>query len=72
MTYRLVRASIATATLIASAQAADAHIVASRLGDFYTGALAPQRDAGSCWRSRWDFWLVWFWGERLVSFQQDR
>jgi hypothetical protein len=34
MTYRLVRASIATATLIASAQAADAHIVAARGGDF--------------------------------------
>ncbi len=44
MTYRLVRASIATATLIASAQAADAHIVASRLGDFYTGALHPLTD----------------------------
>ena len=34
--------------------------------------MAPQRDAGSCWRSRWDFWLVWFWGERPVSFRQDR
>jgi urease accessory protein len=44
MTYRLARASIATATLVASAQAADAHIVASRLGDFYTGALHPLTD----------------------------
>ena len=44
MKYRLARTSIATATLVASAQAADAHIVASRLGDFYTGALHPLTD----------------------------
>jgi urease accessory protein len=44
MRYRFARASIATATLVASAQAADAHIVASRLGDFYTGALHPLTD----------------------------
>jgi urease accessory protein len=44
MTYGLARASIAIATLVASAQAADAHIVASRLGDFYTGALHPLTD----------------------------
>jgi urease accessory protein len=36
--------SIVMATLVASAQAADAHIVASRLGDFYTGALHPLTD----------------------------
>jgi len=71
MTYRLVRASIATATLIASAQAADAHIVASRLGDFYTGALHPLTDlqdlilwvamgvlAGSLGASK-GRWLAW-------------
>jgi HupE / UreJ protein. len=44
MKYRLARASIAAATLFASAQTADAHIVASRLGDFYTGALHPLTD----------------------------
>jgi urease accessory protein len=44
MSYRFARASIAIATLLASAQAADAHIVASRLGDFYTGALHPLTD----------------------------
>ncbi len=44
MRYRFARASIATATLVASVQAADAHIVASRLGDFYTGALHPLTD----------------------------
>ena len=44
MNYRLARTSIATAILVASAQAADAHIVASRLGDFYTGALHPLTD----------------------------
>jgi urease accessory protein len=44
MRYRFAHASIATATLVASAQAADAHIVASRLGDFYTGALHPLTD----------------------------
>ena len=44
MKYRLARSSIAIAILVASAQAADAHIVASRLGDFYTGALHPLTD----------------------------
>jgi urease accessory protein len=44
MKYWLSFASIATATLLASAQAADAHIIASRLGDFYTGALHPLTD----------------------------
>src|SRR5260370_15167508 len=44
MNWRLVRKSIATAVLVASAQAADGHIVASRLGDFYTGALHPLTD----------------------------
>jgi urease accessory protein len=44
MKHRLARTSIATAMLVASAQAADAHIVASRLGDFYTGALHPLTD----------------------------
>jgi urease accessory protein len=44
MSCRFARALIAIATLLASAQAADAHIVASRLGDFYTGALHPLTD----------------------------
>jgi urease accessory protein len=44
MKYRLARTLIATVTLVASAQAAEAHIVASRLGDFYTGALHPLTD----------------------------
>jgi urease accessory protein len=44
MKYWLALASIATATLVASAPAADAHIVALRLGDFYTGALHPLTD----------------------------
>jgi urease accessory protein len=44
MKYRLASTSIATAMLVASAQTADAHIVASRLGDFYTGALHPLTD----------------------------
>jgi urease accessory protein len=44
MKYWLAFTSIATATLVASAQAADAHIIASRLGDFYTGALHPLTD----------------------------
>lgn len=46
MRHRFTRPSIAIATLFASAQAADAHIVASRLGDFYTGALHPLTDLG--------------------------
>jgi urease accessory protein len=44
MKYWLAFTSIATVTLVASAHAADAHIVASRLGDFYTGALHPLTD----------------------------
>ena len=44
MKYWLAFTSIATAALIASAQTADAHIIASRLGDFYTGALHPLTD----------------------------
>jgi urease accessory protein len=44
MRDRFARASIAIATLVASVQAADAHIVASRLGDFYAGALHPLTD----------------------------
>jgi urease accessory protein len=44
MRHRFAHTSIVIATLVASAQAADAHIVASRLGDFYTGALHPLTD----------------------------
>jgi urease accessory protein len=44
MNRRFARITAAAATLLASAQAADAHIVASRLGDFYTGALHPLTD----------------------------
>jgi urease accessory protein len=44
MRVRFARASIATAILVASAPAADAHIIASRLGDFYAGALQPLTD----------------------------
>ena len=44
MRVRFARASIATAILVASAPAADAHIIASRLGDFYAGALHPLTD----------------------------
>lgn len=38
------RVLVAAVTLVASARAAEAHIVASRLGDFYTGALHPLTD----------------------------
>ena len=38
------RVSMAAAMLFAQAKAADAHIVASRLGDFYAGALHPLTD----------------------------
>jgi urease accessory protein len=38
------RASVTAAALFASVQAAEAHIIASRLGDFYTGALHPLTD----------------------------
>ena len=44
MNFRLGRLWIATAMLFAGVEAADAHIVASRLGDFYTGALHPLTD----------------------------
>jgi urease accessory protein len=44
MRRTLGRAVVAAAALIGSAQAADAHIVASRLGDFYAGALHPLTD----------------------------
>ena len=38
------RAWVAVAALLVSAQAAQAHIVAARLGDFYAGALHPLTD----------------------------
>jgi urease accessory protein len=41
MTTRLRRVLVAAIVLLAQANAADAHIVASRLGDFYAGALHP-------------------------------
>jgi urease accessory protein len=44
MNFRLGRVWIAAAMLFARAEAADAHIIASRLGDFYTGALHPLTD----------------------------
>jgi urease accessory protein len=44
MKYGLPRLAIVIATLAASVQAANAHIIASRLGDFYTGALHPLTD----------------------------
>jgi urease accessory protein len=44
MNFRLGRLWIATAMLFAGVEAADAHIVASRLGDFYAGALHPLTD----------------------------
>jgi urease accessory protein len=44
MSFRFGRLSIAAATLFAGTQAADAHIIASRLGDFYAGALHPLSD----------------------------
>ena len=40
----LGRVGFATVVLLAAAQPADAHIVASRLGDFYAGALHPLTD----------------------------
>jgi urease accessory protein len=42
--FRLGRLGIAAAILFAQAEAAQAHIVASRLGDFYAGALHPLTD----------------------------
>ena len=44
MKVRFGRVLVATATLLASAKAAEAHIIAARLGDFYTGALHPLTD----------------------------
>ena len=44
MRHTLGRACVGAAALIGSAPAADAHIVASRLGDFYAGALHPLTD----------------------------
>jgi urease accessory protein len=38
------RAWVAAAALLVSAEAAHAHIIASRLGDFYAGALHPLTD----------------------------
>jgi len=40
----LSRASIAAVILLTTTQSAEAHIVASRLGDFYAGALHPLTD----------------------------
>jgi urease accessory protein len=39
-----LRIALATAMLLGFAQSANAHIVASRLGDFYAGALHPLTD----------------------------
>ena len=44
MTRLFKHALVATVSLLASATFADAHIVASRLGDFYAGALHPLSD----------------------------
>ena len=40
----LSRSGFAAAILLAAAQSADAHIVGTRLGDFYAGALHPLTD----------------------------
>jgi urease accessory protein len=42
--FRFGRSFVAVAALVAQAPAAQAHIVASRLGDFYAGALHPLTD----------------------------
>lgn len=44
MTRRFQRAACAALLLVAAPSAAQAHIIASRLGDFYTGALHPLTD----------------------------
>ncbi len=44
MNFRLGRGLIAAVVLLAQNSAAEAHIVASRLGDFYSGALHPLTD----------------------------
>src|SRR5258708_31568745 len=72
MRYLCGRAWVTGAALFASVEAAQAHIVATRLGDFYTGALHPLTDlqdlilwaamgvlAGSLGSSR-GRWLVLF------------
>jgi urease accessory protein len=44
VSFRFGRSFVAAAVLAAQAPAAQAHIVASRLGDFYAGALHPLTD----------------------------
>jgi urease accessory protein len=44
MKHRTFQMALATAMVLGFAQSADAHIVASRLGDFYAGALHPLTD----------------------------
>ncbi|WP_024511234.1 HupE/UreJ family protein [Bradyrhizobium sp. ARR65] len=44
MNMRFRRGVVAAAVLLAQANAAEAHIAASRLGDFYAGALHPLTD----------------------------
>ncbi|GLR84606.1 HupE/UreJ family protein [Bradyrhizobium iriomotense] len=44
MKLKSPRALMATAMLLAGANAAEAHIVAARLGDFYMGAMHPLTD----------------------------
>jgi urease accessory protein len=44
MRCRFARACVTASALLASAKSADAHILASRLGDFYAGALHPLTD----------------------------
>ncbi|WP_315834012.1 HupE/UreJ family protein [Bradyrhizobium prioriisuperbiae] len=44
MKFRLASVAVAALALVASATTAQAHIIASRLGDFYTGALHPLTD----------------------------
>src|SRR5258708_16624939 len=44
MRYLCGRAWVTGAALFASVEAAQAHIVATRLGDFYAGALHPLTD----------------------------
>jgi urease accessory protein len=44
VTFRFGRLGIAAAMLFAQAEAAQAHVAASRLGDFYAGAFHPLTD----------------------------
>ena len=46
MKPNILRAAIAALMLIAGANAAEAHIVAARLGDFYMGVVHPLTDLG--------------------------